>query len=240
MKDVDLDKYKLAWKKQETFHKETLSDEEIKAFMHSNSKNIGKLFKNGLRFDMVFKSLLALSFLGLVYLFVENDRVLIFNGFWIAVCFVTIIFQYKVYRNIPEEEVGHNNIRFKLNNLIDFYNRRYLKSLFIAALSGTMMFLGGIMYYAYFKYGEIRSFEWDDYLVFGGGIILSFVIGAWAQISQHNFQIKQLESCLKDIDQDTINEHRIKAYENRRNKNLILFGVSFVLGLLILLFFVAS
>ena len=69
------------------------------------------------------------------------------------------------------------------------------------------LFLSGMIYYFYFKYGEIRPFQWDDYLVFGAVIILGFATRGCGPDNSNNFQVEQLESCLQEIDEDGIKAH---------------------------------
>ena len=93
-----------------------------------------------------------------------------------------------------------------------------------------------MLYYFYFKYGELRPFETDDYVVFGLVIIISFVFGAFMQIKLHNFHIRQLEQCLTEIDENIINELTIKRQNRRRGQLFLIFLLAIICGLLILAF----
>ncbi len=46
--------------------------------------------------------------------------------------------------------------------------------------------------------------------------IIGFALGAFAQIAQHNFQVKQLESCLQEIDEDTMTTLTIREQRNKK------------------------
>jgi len=234
MKNIDLEKYKLAWKNEPGFNSHKLSDEDIRKFLQANSKNINRLFKTGLSFDIVLKSLLAISFIVLIVLFANQSTVTIVNALLIVLTLGGIMYQIGTFRKVPGNDHPPESIRTSLKVKTDFYNKHYIKSLLVGALSNSLFFLSGIMYYFYFKYNEIRPLEVDDYLVFGGAVILGFAIGAFIQIKQHNFQIGQLESCLKDIDEDTLSEYNIKEYRNQRTKNILIASISVILGLLLL------
>lgn len=238
MKEIDLEKYRSAWKNEQSFDSQKLSDNDIKKFLQANSKNINKLFKTGLSIDIVLKSLLAISFAGLIVLFAHQQTVVLVNAALIALSVGGIIYQIRTYQKVPKNKQPLQNIRTSLKSKIDFYNNLYIKSLFVGALSNSMVFLSGIMYYFYFKYSAIRPFQLDDYLVFGTAIILSFALGAFIQIKQHNFQIGQLESCLKDIDEDNLDEYNIKKLKNQRIKNMIIAAIFLVLGLLLLTYII--
>lgn len=240
MENSDLEKYRLAWKNEKSFSGSRLTDEDIRKFLQANSKNIIRLFKTGLTFDIVLKSLLAISYVGLIVLFAYQSAVTIVNAILIVLSLVGIMYQIRIFRRVPKNDYPLENIRISLKTKIDFYNKHYIKSLLVGALSNSLFFLSGIMYYFYFKYKEIRPLQLDDYLVFGGAVILGFAIGAFIQIKQHNFQISQLESCLKDIDEDTLNEYNVKKYKNQRTKNILIASISIVLGLLLLTYLIFS
>jgi len=235
---IDLEKYRSAWKNEQSFDSQKLSNNDIRKFLQANSKNINKMFKTGLSIDIVLKSLLAISFAGLIVLFANQHTVVLVNAALIALSIGGIIYQVRTYQKVPKNKQPLQNIRTSLKSKIDFYNTRYIKSLFVGALSNSMFFLSGIMYYFYFKYSAIRPFQLDDYLVFGTAIILSFALGAFIQIKQHNFQISQLENCLKDIDEDTLDEYNIKKLKKQRIKNMIIAAISLVLGLLLLTYII--
>ena len=68
--------------------------------------------------------------------------------------------------------------------------------------------------------------------------LIYFVFGAVVQIAQHNFQVKQLESCLHEIDEDSMT---VLTLKEQRNKKLRLFFIALgalVCGLLLLAYFV--
>lgn len=237
MKKIDLEKYRSAWKKEQGFSSYKLSDSDIKKFLQASSGNINKLFKTGLSIDIAFKSLLAISFGGLIAVFVDHGIIISLNAALMVLSIGGIIFQIITFRKIPENGHPLQNLRNSLKIKIDFYNTRYIKSLLVGALSNSMFFLSGSMYFFYFKYGEIRPFQLDDYIVFGSAIILSFALGAFFQIKQHNFQIRQLENCLKDIDENTMYEHNLRNIKNRKMKNMIIAAITVILGLLLLSYF---
>jgi hypothetical protein len=238
MKATDMDSIKSAWKKEQGFEHQTLSRTDIEEFLHKKSKDITRLFKVGLSFDVVLKGIIGASLAGISLLFPGNRQMVIAMTAILALILWAIWFQLKMYRRIPQTGMSETNIRTSLQKRIQFYHQRYVKSLYIGALSNSLIFVSGSLYYFYFKYGEIRPMDLVDYLVFGIAIILAFVIGAVVQIAQHNFQVRQLESCLQEIDEDTISMLTLKE---QRNKKLRLFFIALgalVCGLLLLAYFV--
>jgi hypothetical protein len=108
----------------------------------------------------------------------------------------------------------------------------------VGAVSNALIILSGILYYFFFKYGEIRPFQWDDYLVFSLTMLIGFGLGAAVQIAQHRFQIKQLESCLQEIDEDAISTLTLREQRNKRKRMILAFLLALVCGLLLLSYFI--
>ena len=108
----------------------------------------------------------------------------------------------------------------------------------MSALSSTLFFLSGSLFYLHFKYEQIPAFELDDFIVLTIGIILSYGVSAFAQIKQNDYQIKQLESCLIEIEENTINASSIKKYITNRIKNIVTIGIALITGVIIFLYLI--
>ena len=147
-------------------------------------------------------------------------------------------YQWKMIARIPEASTSNPVIKNSLENKIRFYHQHFIKSLYVGALSNSLFIVSGMLYYFYFKYGEIRTFTWDDYLVFGVVIILGFALGAYVQIKQHSFQVKQLESCLQEIDEETMSTLTLRDQRNKKRRMIIIFLLALVSGLLLLTYFI--
>jgi len=233
---MDFDKYKAAWKSEQGFEKNTLSEADIQGFLKKKSKEMNKLFNKGLIFDIVLKSVIGASFIVVSVLFLPNMRVLAISSLILAGIILAIFFQVKMMKKIPYANYAKGNLREVLESTIGFYKNKYIRSLYVAALSNSLFIISGMLYYFYFKYGEVRPFETDDYIVFCLIIIISFVFGAYVQIKLHNFQIRQLELCLTEIDENTINALTIKNQKARRRRIFLVFLLFIICGLLVLAF----
>ena len=233
---MDFDKYKSAWKSEQGFEKNTLTEADIQGFLKRRSKEINQLFKKGLIFDILLKSVIGASFIVLSIMFFSSMKVVVLSSLIIAGIITAIIFQARILKKIPYADYAENNLRKVLEGAISFYKNKYIRSLYVAALSNSLLIISGMLYYFYFKYGELRPFETDDYMVIGIVIIISFVIGFYMQIKLHNFHIRQLEHCLMEIDENLINEQTIKRQNNRRRQLFLIFLLAVICGLLILAF----
>ena len=237
MENLDLNKYQLAWKKEKSFQAEKLSEIEIQYFMKSASKIVGQ-YRRSLLFDIGFKGILLISFFVLIFLLRNQSIAFLTNTFFVFIATIGIIWQTKVYKRIDKISVTKEHLKDLLRAYIDFYTKQYIKSIFVSALSSTLFFLSGSMFYLHFKYEQIPTFELDDFIVLTIGIILSYGVSAFAQIKQNDYQINQLENCLVEIEENTINASSIKKYKTNRIKNIITIGIALIIGVIIFLYLI--
>ncbi len=237
MEDLELNKYRLAWKNEKSFQAEKLSEIEIHNFMKSASK-IVRQYKSSLLFDIVFKGILLVSFLVLIFLLKNQLIAILTSSFFIFIAVFGVVWQTKVYKRVDQISVTKENLKGLLRAYIDFYNRQYFKSIFVSALSSTLFFLSGSLFYLHFKYEQIPTFKIDDFIVLTIGIILSYGLSAFTQIKQNNYQIKQLESCLVEIEENTIDASSIKKYKTKRIRNIVTIGIALIIGVILFLYLV--
>lgn len=233
---IDLERYRTAWKSEQGFEKKTLAETDIQNFLKKKSKEITRLFKGSLIVDIVIKSIIGISFIFLFFLFYNSLSITVLNTLLIIGIIIAILLQVKILMNIPPVDYSRDNLKNLLENKISFYGKRYFKSLYISALSSSLLFVSGMMYYFYFKYGVVRPLGIEDYLVFSIFKIIAFILAAFAQIKQHNFQILQLERCLAEIEENTLSEQTIRKKKNRRIQLFLTTFLAIIFGFLVLLY----
>jgi len=238
MKTIDMDSLKSAWKKEQGFENKKLSESDIQKFLRQKSGDITQLFRKGLTLDVVLKSLIGISLVGIMILFAGNLKVLMAMAAILILLLWALWFQLSMYRKIPREGSPAPVVRTSLENRIRFYRKHYVKSLYIGALSNVLIFVSGSLYYFYFKYGELRPLDLTDYLVFSVAMLLAFALGAWAQIALHNFQVRQLESCLKEIDEDAMTMLTLNEQRNKKLRLIFIALTALILGLLLLAYLI--
>lgn len=239
MKKVNFDKYKAVWKSEQGFKNNTLSEAHIQGFLKKKSKEINQLFKRSLIIDVVFKSIIAVSFIVLFFLFYSSTNVIIIGSLLLAGIIIAIAYQLRILKKIPDTNYAKDNLKAVLESRINFYTRKYIKSLYVGALSSSLFILSGMLYYYYFKYGELRPFETIDYIVLGIFIMAGFIFAAYIQVKHHNFHIRQLKLCLTEIDENTINGLTIKSQHVKRRQLFLFFLLAIICGLLLFAFFLS-
>lgn len=237
MEDINLDTYKSAWKSEQSFYEEKLSKERIEKFMQLTSKNISGLFNKSLLFDIVLKVLFSLSFGILFILYSNHNSILMINTLFFIISIICLLIQIRFYKTIPNVLTAEQSIKNILYSFIDYYKSKFILSLIITSLSSPLFFINGALYYFYFKYGTIRSFQSTDYIVFSTIIVVGFVLSVIIQNSLFSLHIGQLEKNLADIEEDTMSEAKLKHYRNLKNRNLIIYSTAVIIGLLLLTLF---
>jgi hypothetical protein len=237
MKTINLDTIKAAWKNEPSFEDQRLSEADIENFLSSKSKDMSRLFRKGLIFDIILKSVIGISLIGLFFLLKGKQPIMLISGIILLILWA-IRFQWIMIAKIPGSSASDPVVKTSLEHKIKFYYQQFIKSLYVGALSNSLFILSGMLYYFYFKYGGIRPFTWDDYLVFGVVMILGFALGAYVQITQHSFQVKQLESCLQEIDEESISTLTLREQRNKKRRMFLIYLLAVICGLLLLSYFI--
>lgn len=237
MGQINLEEYKSAWKTEKSFSEEKLSVYQITKFMQKTSISISGLFRKSIFMDITIKILLIFSFGVLLVLYLNQNLILLINSMFILLTIFGIVVQIKTYKKIPDVKNADQNIKTLLYSYIDFYTKIFAPSLIISSFSSSLFFISGSFYYFYYKYGTIRSFQYDDYLVFGTIIVISFLLSAFIQNRNFNFHIRQLENSLAEIEQESINESKLAHFKKLNNRNLIVYSIILFIGLLLLFLF---
>ena len=233
MEGINLEEYKSAWKTEQSFFEEKLSMAQIVNFMQQTSKNISGLFKKSIIIDIIIKIILSLSFGVLLVLYSNQNTVILTNTVLIILTVLCMVIQIKIYKKIPDLKYSDQDIKALLYSFIDFYLRRFKLSLLISSFSSVLFFISGAFYYFYFKYGTIRSFQNDDYLIFVTIIIIGFLFSAFVQIKNFSFRIRQLENSLTDIEQEVNYESGLKHFKKLNRRNIIIYSIAVIVGLLL-------
>ncbi|MBN1352923.1 hypothetical protein JXJ21_26270 [candidate division KSB1 bacterium] len=235
---MNLDNYISAWKQQyqKLPRHATLTEREIMTFIEQQSTGITASFRKGILVDFYLKSFLMLASFFLIFLFKEDLTVMGVNGLLASITGLLLFFQYKFYRDVAATENTTAGLREVLKTKIDYFNKEYIKAIYIAAVSNPLLVTAGLMYYFYFKYGRIRPLDPEDVVVLGTMILLSFFIAAFAHVKQYRFQIRQLERCLHDLDEDSLNELTVESVKRQRLRILIFAIIALVCGILVFLY----
>ncbi|MEE4218304.1 MAG: hypothetical protein V2I48_11895 [Xanthomonadales bacterium] len=239
MNDNNLERYRAAWRANEHFGNRALSADEIHQVLTRESNTITRQFRNGLLFDMVLKGVAAVALAGLLFLFRGNATVSLVNTVVLGFTLFLLSVQWKTLQDVPRPSLAAESLRAGLDTMIRFYRERFLRALYIAAVSASLVFYVGVLYYSWFKYGGIRALDIDDFVVFVSGLLLAFIINAAAQRWQAAFHVKELEFCLQEIDAESLSHQQLRKQRFRRTRLSLMWTVWAILGALVLAYFIA-
>jgi phosphotransferase system glucose/maltose/N-acetylglucosamine-specific IIC component len=239
MNEFDLERYKAAWKGEPRFGRQALSTPEIEAVLQRESRTVTRQFRTGLLVDIVLKSVSAAALAGLLFLFRGNTAVSIMNTVVLAFTLFLLFLQWGTLQDVPRPRVAAESLKSGLETMIRFYRERFLRALYVAAVSGSLVFYIGVLYYSWFKYAGIRPLDTDDYIVFISGLLLAFAINAVAQRWQAAFHVRELEACLQEMDAETLSRQHLRKQRHRRTRVTLMWAVWAVLGILVLAYFLA-
>ena len=234
MNNTDLEKYKSAWKEEKSFREAVLTDSEIRAYIVKRSKGLTASFKAGLLLDIILKIILGISFIALIVLFRGKIGIAGVCTGSLLILIYLLWSHITTYRKIPGQDEYSGDIQNFLKSRIDFYRTKFLKTVYVIALTNPFVFLSGMLYYFYFKYGIIRPLDIIDIIIFGTLCIVGFALGALVQVKQYNFQVLQLEECLKEFEEGEINENTLRRHKKQKRAILIIFIIALIVGLLLL------
>jgi hypothetical protein len=239
MNEHELERYRTAWKGGQEFGRQPLGQDAIDAVLNKESKNITRQFRVGLLTDMALKGAAAVALVGLLFLYSGQPTVNWLNAFVLAFTLFLLFVQWKTLRRIPGHGLAGDSLRRCLHQTIRFYRKRFVRALYVGAVSGSLVFYVGVFYYSWFRYGGIRPLDADDYAVFIGGLLIAYAFNAVAQRWQMNFHVRELEFCLQEIDAESLTEQDLRKKRHRRVRVSLMWLVWAVLGVLVLAWFLA-
>jgi hypothetical protein len=239
MNESILENYRSAWRQEQSFGIRPLGRDEINAVLKKESKSMVQQFRTGLVLDMAIKGVLALALAGVLFLVPASATLSSLNAAVLALTLFLMFLQSITLREVPRPGLIGNNLRNYLAEITWFYRKRFVRALYVAAVSGSLVFYVGVLYYVWLKYGGLRPLDVEDYVVFGIGLVLAFAINAAAQLWQSGFHMRELEACLYEIDVEALAEHQVRRRRIKRQKINMMWLMWLVLGLLVLVWFLA-
>ena len=235
MYDIDLTNLRSTWRNEWAAGTGMLSVEQIAALMRKESNNVERQLQVTLSLDMALKSLGAVGLVGLLWLFRQNGVISWLNTLILALTLFLTFLQWVTRQRIPPAELAGSSLRHCLEEFVNFYHDQFIRSLYIAAFSGSLIFYVGVLYYVWFKYGAAQKLDTIDMVVFLTGLVLAFGINAVAQRWQAGFHLREVESCLEEYDRNELTEGGAGQRQFMRSKVRLAWLAWLALGALVLL-----
>ena len=235
----EFEKYRLAWKNEEAFERQTFAEPQVRHFMHAQSQGMEQGYRRALLFDMALKALLFISLVPLIFWF---DSSLV-NG-WCLILFAILAYgmysQYRSYELITNEPGIEGTALDWLESQMRYYHRYFHRSILVSALSSAIVYLSGSFYYYRWKYQGLPDFALDDVVVLAVGALLAFGVSAFAQITQGDHQIGQLQNALTELMDGVDTQNVITRFKQSKARSTLIISLllSAGVGLLFLLYLI--
>ena len=230
----NIENLKSAWQQNKQENNQPLTERQIMYYLKQQSSDISALFRKGLVTDIVMKSALILSSLVLIFMYQSHAEIMGVGVILAVLSILLVGVQVYFYKQLQSIDNPAVDMQTMLKAKINYFHRKYVKAVYLSALSSPIMVLCGFLYYYYFKYGFVKPMDTTDIIVMGSFLALSFVISLVAYLLQYRFHVRQLESSLNDLVDGEIDEKKIQTSRNRRIVLVIAMSLLLVIGLLVL------
>ena len=210
---------------------------KIERFTASRSDSVAQKIKTMLQFDVALKTIVGLMLAVDALLYVNTSMVLIICIIGIVILISLILFQFKVLKRFSGIADYGQSTKDKLSEMLTFLRSRFFTALLSIASSYIFVFISGSLLYFYAVYGQVRALDGIDIIVFSVFIIIGIVLNFFVNFGQVKFQIKHLESCLSDLNDNVlfIVTQNIETQQKQDRTMKYLLGLVLVFGFVLLI-----
>ena len=232
---MDLDELKKTWKQVNRDQSVHYSLDQIDTFRKSRSKDFSNWIRSSLRIDFILKSLTAISFAILVFLFNNQIQVQVICGILAILSTLLIFLEKPHFDKARKLDENPDTIQGSLINKLNYLKAYYFKIQFMVGLTNPLMVSAGACYFMYFKYSEIRPMDLEDILVFGAILIVSFLFTIPTTLGLYGFHLRNIQNSLANLENEDHWEKEIKRYKRSRNILAGVFITLLLIGILALI-----
>ena len=236
---INNDKYlKDMWNKAENLL--STSDYEsssIEKFISKRSNSTAQKVKNLIFLDIAVK-FASLLVLGIdIFLFIRTFNV-------IAVCITAIIllvplilFQFRMLNRFSKISDFGQSTKEKLASMLTYLRSGFFSTLLAISSTYPFMFIAGMLLYFYAAYGYVRPLDGQDIIVFSIFLVFGLVFNFYVNRKQVDYQIKHLETCLSDLNDNSLEMVSTNLEKQRKQEitNKILLMIVLVFGFVLLI-----
>ena len=209
---------------------------DIQVYRKKKSQQLSKTGSRAIYFDIVFKSLIAFALAYLVVFQVTESVYKPIISILISITVLLLGMNFIFLKKLKKIK-GTDAIMDNLKNKLHYFETTYRNFIINSSFSNPLFVLTGFLFYFQFKYGEIRmETPWNDpvpYLF----LLVAFIISFGAQWTNYKNEVRELTETIRDLDDEKLAAIKIEEYRKRRKRNLFIYSVLLLVGILILLFF---
>ncbi|HPF50627.1 MAG TPA: hypothetical protein PK335_03580 [Draconibacterium sp.] len=232
------EKLKVMWNKTKSLGSESVYNSQlIQKYLSGRSNDTSQKIRNMVRFDIVLKALLVLVFGVDIYLFAGTTNIVIVSLFAILALIPIIFYERRMLTRFDEVADQGQNTREKLSSMLGYLKTKFTSTLLAISITYLFLFISGSLIYFYLAYGHVRTLDTIDVFVFAGFILIGIVFNFTVNKGQVKYQIKHLENCLSDLNDQALPlaEEIIENQRKQDRANKLILGVILVFGFVLLI-----
>ncbi len=233
-------KLKEMWNKAEYFMgTANYESSTIERFLSNRSGSIAQKFRNMMQLDIGFKIAILLALVLDVILYFNVQPLVATICALAAVLILPLIwFERSILNKFSQISDSSKNTKEKLSEMITFLKRQSFATLLATASTYLFGFNGGILLYFFAEYGQLRRMGSLDIFVFPAICLIGIVITVAQNNTIIKYQIKHIELCLSDLNEDILPvvSRNIEEQQKRDRTMNVLVGAVVLLAFLVLVF----
>lgn len=212
MENNRFDRFSDLWKKgnKTAASQKMYSEDDINTFKMNKSKDFSKALNTSIVFDFVFKGLLVLAMLLLIWFYSTNTTIIVILVFLIGTSIYLLMKEYFIRKEFKLIDDLSTELSKVLKSKIRFYNTSYPTLKWMLASTNALFVWVGSAFYFYSKYGYYKIEGIADVIVTVIMLILAFGISYFAMTFQYKFYIHELKECLTQLSDEQTASMTIK------------------------------
>jgi len=232
---MEIDDLKRVWNNINQEAGQTVySEEEIAKFRKARSRDFSVWIQNGLILDIVLKSIFALGFLILIFLYSSTPVFIAFGSGIIALCIILIIIESSYLKDSREADRENKSVVEGIKAKLAFLKSYYYRIQFLQGLTNPIFVAAGISFYYYYKYGQIRIVDFQDAFIIILLLVISFLFTLPTTFSLYGYHYRVLEAGLASLEDEDSWQETLKRYQKQKKLLNWLLWILLLAGIAIL------
>ncbi len=211
--------------------------ETIEKFISKRSHSTAQKVKNMIYIDIAVKSVVFVLLGMNVFLYMGTSNVIAVCATAMVLLVSLILIQNKMANRFSKVADYGQSTREKLASMLTYLRSRFFSTLLAISSTYPFLFISGMLLYFYAEYGQVRPLDGQDIIVFSFFLILGLGFNLYINRKQIAYQIKHLETCLSDLNDNSL-EIVSKHVEMQRKQDVtikILLMLVLVFGFVLLI-----
>ncbi|WP_346855163.1 hypothetical protein [uncultured Draconibacterium sp.] len=209
----------------------------IERFLSGRSVSIAHGIRKMIFMDIALKTLVIIVLAIDIFLYLGTANVTTICVLGIVLLALLIWYQFQMLNRFSEIADNGQTTREKLGSMLTYLRTRFYSTLLTISSTYLFVFIAGTLVYFYSTYGQVRPMDGQDIIVFTGFIIAGIVFNFIVNKAQIKYQVKHLELCLSDLNDDALNvvSNNIVTQQKQDRINKVFLMLVLVIGFVLLI-----